>query len=779
MSQKKLVLLVDDDPDDQEIFQFALRRADASAACIFADDGKHALEKLQQDPGLIPDFIFIDMNMPRMNGQQCLASIKQIERLRNVPVYMYSTAADPQSVNENLQLGAEDYIIKPADIETLAGVLSNIIKKRFITLLMAICCLSFVPQFAKAQDTIATTDSATVVKELKRLSFEQLMNIVVTSASKSPEKLSETAAAVQVITAEDIRRSPATRLPEALRLATNLQVAQSGSHSWGISSRGFNGLPVASSSLANKLLVMIDGRSVYTPLFGGVFWDVQNVMMQDLEQIEVISGPGGALWGANAVNGIINIISKSARETQGLYFTGGGGSFLSHTVSARYGGQADSSLFYRVYGQRFGFNDSYLNGKEAGDAWSMNQAGFRMDYVPRGKNAITFQGDLYEGTENDSASTLVNGQNLLGRWTRTFSENNLIALQLYYDRTYRNIQVQHFRDEMNTADVDFQHNIQVGSRHKLVWGFNYRLSRNEIESILDDFKPAKRDIDLYSAFIQDQVAIVKDKLDLTLGVKVLHNIYTGVEYHPTVRTSFRPTPKQTLWAAVSQGVRTPTRYDADNASPVLGSFREMESENVVAYEAGYRIQIGNNLAMSAAAYYNEYTDLRSIDTNSTPLPFFYWSNNLKAESYGFEFSMNYMATEWWKFRGGYTWLDKKFTVLSDKTYPYTELFEAIDPHNQFLLQSMVTIRKKFQFDQVIRYVDALPPGLAPKVPSYLTFNLRLSYNHKWFAFTIAGQNLVSFIGTDTPLKFDIEDRHREFGTNEIPRNIYGKITLSF
>jgi iron complex outermembrane receptor protein len=645
--------------------------------------------------------------------------------------------------------------------------------------MMAICCLGFLPQFAKAQDTTATTDSVTLVKELKRLSFEQLMNIVVTSASKSPEKLSETAAAVQVITAEDLRRSTATRLPEALRLATNLQVAQSGSHAWGITARGFNGLPVASSSLANKLLVMIDGRSVYTPLFGGVFWDVQNVMMHDLEQIEVISGPGGALWGANAVNGIINIISKSARETQGLYVTGGGGSFMSHTVSARYGGQADSTLFYRVYGQRFGFNDTYRNGEEAGDAWSMNQAGFRMDYMPIGKNTITFQGDIYEGTENDSASTLVNGQNLLGRWTHTFSENNLIALQLYYDRTYRNIQVQHFRDEMNTADVDFQHNITVGSRHKLVWGFNYRLSRNEIESILDDFKPAARDIDLYSAFIQDQVAIVKEKLDLTLGVKVLHNIYTGVEYHPTVRTSFRPTQRQTIWAAVSQGVRTPTRYDADNASPVLGSFGEMQSENVVAYEAGYRIQIGHNLAMSASVYYNEYSDLRSIDTNATPLPLFYWTNHLEAESYGFEFSMNYMATQNWKLRGGYTWLDKKFTVLSNKTYPYTELFEAIDPHNQFLLQSMLTIRKKFQFDQVLRYVDALPPGLAPKVPSYLTFNLRLSYQHKWFVFTIAGQNLMSFIGTETPFKFDIEDRHREFGTNEIPRNIYGKLTLSF
>jgi iron complex outermembrane recepter protein len=780
MSQNKLVLLVDDDPDDQEIFEFALRRADESATCIFADDGRHALERLQNETDLIPDIIFIDMNMPRMNGKQCLASIKEIERFKNVPVYMYSTGADPQSVKENMELGAEDYIIKPSDVDTLAGMLSSIFKKRFITLMMAICCLSFLPSTTNAQDTIANTDSVTLVRELKRLSFEQLMNIVVTSASKSPEKLSETSAAIQVITAEDIRRSSATRLPEALRLATNLQVAQSGSHDWGITARGFNGLPVASSSLANKLLVMIDGRSVYTPLFGGVFWDVQNVMMQDIDQIEVISGPGGALWGANAVNGIININSKNARETQGLYVTGIAGTFLNHSASARYGGQADSALYYRVYGQRFGYNDTYINGKEAGDAWSMNQGGFRIDYLPGRKNTLTLQGDLYEGIENDSASTLVNGQNILGRWTHNFSETNIIALQLYFDRTYRNIQVQHFRDEMNTADIDFQHNIPLGIKHKLVWGFNMRLARNEIESILDDFIPARRDIELYSVFLQDQVAIVKDKLDLTIGLKVLHNEYTGIEYHPTVRSSFRPAQRQTLWVAVSQGIRTPTRYDADNASPVLGSFGEMQSENVIAYEAGYRIQIGHNLALSASGYYNVYTDLRSIDTNSTPLPAFYWANNLEAESYGFEFSMNFMATENWKLRGGYTWLDKKFTVVSHKTYPYTELFEAIDPHNQFLLQSMIAIGKKIQFDQVLRYVDVLPSGFTPSVPSYVAANLRLGYQYKWFAISVGAQNLAFIPDTqNASLNLNYVKRHREFGRNEVPPNFYGKLTLKF
>src|SRR5688500_16049410 len=330
------VFLIDDDADDQEIFSHAMERANSTARCVFASDGIQALEKIIKDPDFNPDFIFIDMNMPRMNGQQCLTEIKKIDRMKNVPVYMYSTSADPESIEENKQLGATDFIVKPSDLNDLISILKSIIQKPVLAVMLLLCTFGSYAQ--DSQDTLRP------ITELKKLSVEQLMNIVVTSVSKSPEKLSEVASAVQVVTGNDIRRSTATRLPEALRLASNLQVLQSGSHDWGITARGFNGAPVANSSLANKLLVMIDGRTVYTPLFGGVYWDVQNVLLEDVDRIEVISGPGGTLWGSNAVNGVINIISRSAVETQGLYASATYGSILRDHFAARYGGEDRKSV---------------------------------------------------------------------------------------------------------------------------------------------------------------------------------------------------------------------------------------------------------------------------------------------------------------------------------------------------------------------------------------------------------------------------------------------------
>jgi iron complex outermembrane recepter protein len=762
MKHTPTVFLIDDDTDDQEIFSLAMEQADKSVHCVFANDGIHALEKIKTEEGFVPDFIFIDMNMPRMNGLQCLKEIKKIARLQNTPVFMYSTSADPSILEENKKLGAVGFILKPSDINDLAKILIRIVKQKVLRLILVIISLGILPAKSFAQ-----ADTLPPVKELKKLSVEELMNIVVTSVSKTPEKLTEVASAVQVVTGEQIRRSGTLRLPGALRLATNMQVFSSGAHDFRISSRGFNGFPVSNSSLADKLLVLIDGRTVYTPLFGGVYWDVQNVLQEDIKQVEVVSGPGGALWGANAVNGIVNIVSKSAKETQGIYASGAGGGQLKDFGAVRYGSHIDTTIFYRVYAQRYDFNSTTLAGDiDAKDAWNISQGGFRMDYIPSAKSTFTLQGDLYGGKEDDSASTQVNGQNIIGRWTYSCSDKSGFTIQSYFDRTYRNIQSQGFIDELSTFDIDMQHNFFVGNRNKIVWGVGYRIAEDKINTILNDFIPADKTLQLFSGFVQDQIAIVPEHLELTLGTKVLHNDYTDFEFHPTIRLAWIANNQHTLWTAVSQAVRIPTRLETDHPSPLLGSFGNFKSEKVMAYELGYRVRPIENVLFSLATYYNRYTDLRSLDTNHTPPPLFYFGNNLKADTYGIEVSANAVITNWWKLRGGYTWLHEKFTTTSATTYPQSNLLEAIDPQNQFLIQSMMDVAKHFQIDGILRYVDVLPAALSlPSVPSYLTFDLRIAWSYKWFTVSAAGSNLA-------------QKYHGSSGSIQIPRSVYGRITIN-
>ncbi len=763
MSSNTTVFLIEDDFDDQEIFSIALEKADHTAKCVFANDGIQALERINKDLALTPDFIFIDMNMPRMNGRQCLSEIKKIERLKNVPVFMFSTAADPGDSEENRNTGAADFIVKPSSIRELTDILSGILRKKLWSLLLFIIALSFFPGRSYSQK-----DSVPAVQELKKLSVEELMNIVVTTVSKSPEKLSEAASAIQVVTQEDIVRSGTLRLPGALRLSANMQVFSSGAHNTRVSSRGFSGLPISNSSLSNKLLVLIDGRTVYTPLFGGVFWDVQNVLQEDIKQIEVISGPGGSLWGANAVNGIVNVISKSAEETQGLYATVASGVQVHDFGAVRYGSHIDSTVFYRAYVQRYDIGSTTLtDGTDARDAWNITQGGFRMDVNASSKSKFTLQGDLYEGSEDDTASTMVNGQNIIGRWTYTCSDKSGVTIQAYFDRTYRNINSQGFRDKLNTYDIDAQHNFSIGNRNKVVWGIGYRAADDNIITVLDDFDPAHRTLQLLSGFIQDQFAIVPDHLELTLGTKALHNDYTDYEFQPTIRLAWSPSPVHTLWTAASRAVRTPTRLDRDNKSSVLGAYGNFKSEKLMAYELGYRTRPAANLSFSVSTYYNRYEDLRSIDTNHTPPPMFYFGNNLEAETYGVEFSANVILTKWWKLRGGYTWMHEKFTTNSESTFPQSSAFEAIDPENQFLFQSMMDVAKHFQIDGVVRYVDKLPASIVtPAVSSYLTFDLRLAWIYKWLTVSIVGQNLA-------------DKYHGSAGSIRIPRSVYGRLTVNF
>src|SRR5438874_8027475 len=361
------------------------------------------------------------------------------------------------------------------------------------------------PGFAQQPDSAGQRpDSSLSAEALKKLSIEQLMNLQVTSVSKRPERLSQTASAIQVITQEDIRRSGASSLAEALRLAANLQVAQIDSRQWAISARGFNG------TTANKLLVLIDGRTVYTPLFSGVFWDVQDVPLEDIDRIEVISGPGATLWGANAVNGVINVITKNAKDTQGLLLSGGGGTELRGFGTAQYGGTLGSAVHYRVYGSGLTRQPTVLpTGLDAADDWHFGQGGFRLDWDPSQVSHVSFQGDLYDGriSQPSAPEIAVSGENLVGRWSRTLSANADLRAQLYYDRTHRDIPGT-FGEDLDTYDVDLQQRARLGARHEVVWGLGYRnINDRVVNSDSVAFLPAHVARQWFTGFIQAEIAL--------------------------------------------------------------------------------------------------------------------------------------------------------------------------------------------------------------------------------------------------------------------------------
>ncbi len=363
------------------------------------------------------------------------------------------------------------------DVVARAGA-GRAVRSIYLTPVWAVACTAL---FAVAR----ADDAPTSTTDLKKLSVEELMSLEVTSVSKRPEKLAETASAVQLITGGEIQESGAQSIPEALRLADNLQVAQKNSHDWAISARGFN------TDLSNKLLVMIDGRSVYTPLYSGVFWDVQDYPLADIDRIEVISGPGGTLWGANAVNGVINVISKSAKDTQGVYLEGGGGSQWRDFATARYGGTLAPDVYFRVYAKYFDADaEAHANGTPANDAWRQARAGFRIDAQGTARDNLTLQGDFYNGSENYThfPDTQVSGGNLLGRW----SEDADMSLQAYIDRTHLSLPTSalafapagEVKDDLTTYDVDFQHRFALGARHRFIWGLGYRRTHDDVTNAL-------------------------------------------------------------------------------------------------------------------------------------------------------------------------------------------------------------------------------------------------------------------------------------------------------
>ena len=624
------------------------------------------------------------------------------------------------------------------------------------------------PSWARQRDSVAQQPDS--MRALKQLSIEQLMSIEVTSVSRRPERLGQTASAIQVITQDDIRRSGASSLPEALRLATNLQVAQVDSRQWAISARGFN------STTANKLLVLIDGRTVYTPLFSGVFWDVQDVPLSDIDRIEIISGPGSTLWGANAVNGVINVITKNAKDTQGLLLSGGGGTELRGSVTARYGGALGSAVRYRVYGKGFTRQPTLLpSGRDAADDWHMGQGGFRLDWDASTSNGATLQGDVYDGRigQPSSGDIAVRGGNVVGKWSHIVSTNSSIEAQLYYDRTHRDIPGT-FGEDLDTYDVDFQHHALLGARHDVVWGLGYRLINDRVvNSAALAFLPPHIARQWFTGFVQDEIAVVPSRLHVALGTKIEHNDYTGFEVQPSGRVNWTLSRSGTLWAAVSRALRTPSRIDRELFAPgqppyFLAGGPDFHSEEELAYELGYRHQQGA-LALSVATFYSRYHGLRSLEQVNPPAAFpVVIGNGQDGESYGAELTGEYRVTDRWRLRAGYTELRVHIWANPGSTDTTRGSGESHDPQRQFTFASSADLSAHLRLDGVLRYVGDIPNE---QVPAYAELNARLTWEPTAsLDLSLVGQNLL-------------HRRHAEFGTpaarREIERGVYGSVQWRF
>ena len=608
------------------------------------------------------------------------------------------------------------------------------------------------------------------LEALKQLTLDQLLNIEVMSVSRRPERLGQTASAIQVITQEDIRESGASSLPEALRLATNLQVAQVDARQWAISARGFN------STTANKLLVLIDGRTVYTPLFSGVFWDAQDVVLSDIERIEVISGPGATLWGANAVNGVINVITKDAKDSRGLMLVGGGGTKLRGLGSARYGGTLGSRAAYRIYGKGLARDPTLLpNGQEGPDDWHMGQGGFRLDWDASDRKRLSVQADLYDGRigQASAGDIAISGGNLRAKWSYAVSTNSDVAAQMYYDRTHRDIPGT-FGEDLDIYDVDLQHRVVLGRRHDVVWGAGYRLMNDRVTNSPGlAFLPPHVARQWVTAFVQDEIALAPERLHVTLGTKIEHNDYTGFEIQPSGRVNWTLSPSGTLWTAISRAVRTPSRIDRELFVPAqppyfLAGGPNFQSEAEMAYEVGYRHQRGPWL-LSLATFYSRYHGLRSIEQDSAPAPTpLVIGNGQDGESYGAELHVRYRVSDRWRWRAGYTELRVHVWPNPGSTDTSRGASESHAPDRQLLLQSSLDLPARLRLDGGFRYISEIANQ---QLPGYAELNARLTWQPTGtLDLSIVGQNLL-------------HKQHAEFGTpaarRGIARGVYGMAQWHF
>ncbi len=666
-------------------------------------------------------------------------------------------------------------------------------------------CLFFTPMaFASGDEDL---------QQLKSMSLENLMQITVFSASKKSEQLSSVAAAMYVITREDIRRSGARTLPDLLRGVPGLTVASMDAHSWAISSRGFNGL------FANKLLVLMDGRTLYTPLYSGVYWDMQDTLLEDIERIEIIRGPGATIWGANAVNGVINIITRKAEDTDGIFMSAGAGSLDKTLLNARFGA-AGEELSYRVYAKGLDRDNFEVHegGGEHPDSWQNKKAGFRIDWLKNSTSQLSFQGDIYSG-KSDQLMTLGSGSNfetdvdysggdLQLQLEKQLDNGSEWNVQAYIDRSLRD---DGFLDQSRTTcDLSFSHHFNLLEKQEIIWGGGYRYTTDHTSgSLVNTWDPASGSDKIYNLFVQDDLSMLDDKLHLLLGSKLEHNDYTGYEVQPTARIIWTPNTQNSFWAAVSRAVRTPSRTDTDLTStdlletattvtvmtpggpmtvPALTSIsvygdKDFKSEELLAYEIGYRSQLHDNFSLDIALFYNDYKNLRTQEPETpivnplvkpveivVPVSV---GNNMSGETFGAEIVANWQASDTWRLTGSYSWLKTQLHHHGSNGDLIGEDDENTTPEHQASLHSYIDLPYDLEWDTTLFYFSRFYLNPDIPVPAHLRCDVRLGWNPTpvW-ELSVKVENLF-------------DDQHQEFFNNlglitsDVPRNWYAEIKYRF
>ena len=642
-------------------------------------------------------------------------------------------------------------------------------------------------------------------QDLSQLKLEDLMNIEVTSVSKKEQKLSKAASAVFVITSDDIARSGANNVPDLLRMVPGVDVAQINSSKWAISIRGFNG------QYSNKLLVLLDGRTIYSPMLSGVFWDAQDMPLDNIDRIEVIRGPGATVWGANAVNGVINIITKKASDTQGGLVTAGGGSYERGFGAAQYGGRLGSATAYRVFGNGFERNHlPSLSGPNDDDMWQMVHGGFRLDSSLSSRDSINIEGDASRGSAGEVTSSIVSispplnglldsqdrysGWDVLSRWNHITSEHSETSFQAYFDRSTRGDTTYGFG--LNTFDLDFQHHVGWGSRQDFVWGVGYRVSFDDTSATRRiTFTPASRTTQLFSSFVQDEITIVPGHLSVSLGTKLEHNDYTGFELQPSARVAWTPTARNTLWGAVSQADRAPSRVDTSvlvnlavlpgpNNLPIVVGYSgdlNQKAERETSFEAGYRSGVSNRISIDSTVFFNRYRDLVSVEEGSpvfeaNPTPHLVvlsrFANLQHGETHGFETFVDGKVTRQWTLSPGYSFLAMHLhrdPASNDLTSGLSA--EESAPKHQAQLRSRMNLPHHLQWNATAYFVGALS---ALAVPSYTRVDSSITWQaEERLSISLVGQNLLQdrhleYTGPDSSVQSDL-----------VKRSAYVKVTWRF
>jgi iron complex outermembrane receptor protein len=637
------------------------------------------------------------------------------------------------------------------------------------------------------------------ILDFKKLSVQELMDIEVMSVSKTPESLVGAPAAVTVLSSEEIRRSGATTVPEALRELPGIYVARQTSNTWAIGSRGFG------SVNSEKLLVLSDTRSIYTPLFSGVFWDVQDYLLQDIDRIEVIRGPGATLWGSNAVDGVINITTKSARDTQGLYLETSTGTEEHGSVGARFGGRIGDRGYYRVFGKYFDRDATFNTNRVSSDDWNTGHLGFRSDWQAGERDTLTVQGDAYRAEIGRlSPSVVVTGRpgpagplrvvagggNVLARWRHKTARGSEIEARVYYDRTHRNDPS--FVDDLDTVDVDLQDRFAPTPRHEVTWSLNYRstANRNRGRGVFAVDPPSSND-QLAGGFIQDQIQLLKS-IRVTVGTKLEHNDFSGAELQPSGRFAWSLPSNQTLWAAVSRAVRVPTRLERDIAidvtnpqgNPVVRLLGNpgFDAEQLLAYEAGYRWQALKSLSVDVALFLDRYRGLAALERGSpvfdaaitrTVIPV--RNQNLNSgRGLGGEAFVTYAVLARSRVSASYSNLDMDVRA-GGMDINRGVFLDGSTPRHQFGLRSSTDLPRQFQADVLFRHIGSLRrlPSIVTGegIPAYSELDLRLAWNGlKKAEIALVGQNLL-------------HSHHPEFGApdarGEIERGAYVRIAWGF